>query len=461
MTTECTAVFQNDLFQGNQDLSSAAMHDAAVAAASDECAQRALFDPSQGYARKAAARIRAGLHQSGAVVSAGMPTPFDVPIGCTAGTRIEPSLGPLLFPTAQVHTDVLTSDHDRHIPFFSPAQAAVSFPNPFDSSGSNVTGMHEAPVLSRLTNALQLAFRINSNLLPEELAAPLVPIQQYLTRTRSLDSFSVSSTSGPATEWTVPSKFASAKYVPSVHAHYGGRAYPGASGRHVSAVSASNSIGSARWAVAGPIPTFNRASDSKSFASHDAARLSSSTDVPDLGNVGKLLQGPLPPQTLAQWRGSFAKASLALLSEKQPATSLIGTLRARRIAIEAAECMQLMEASDFGRNALTTVTDDPAYLKKLRASVQEEETIPQGYSFGIFPPSWPPRRAVYAIVENSRFENFMFLCIAVSCAISPSLTLRFRNVCVLPFAAICLQHKVQISSDRCIQVPSWCMSILV
>ena len=58
MTTECTAVFQNDLFQGNQDLSSASatpMHDTAVATATDECAEQALSGPSQGYARKAAA----------------------------------------------------------------------------------------------------------------------------------------------------------------------------------------------------------------------------------------------------------------------------------------------------------------------------------------------------------------------------------------------------------------------
>ena len=431
MTTECTNVFQNDLFQGNQVLSSAAatsIHGAAAGTGSDARAEAASADTSQRYAMKAAVRIRAGLkavHESpehahlreaGTDVPAYTSTPFYVHIGCTDGARKNgPNLGPILFPTtADVHTNVLTAEHDTHCSSFSPPQASILRSNPVDSFGSIFA--HDRPVLSCLTNAVQLAFQINPAIFPEQLALTLAPIKEQQVKMRSSCSVTASSISAPGTDWVVTSKFASGKYVPSVHALPVDVAYSGASRQYRSAAVASSGTGSSRWAVVKPIPTFNSTSYSRSFASHDPEPVSTCADNTGLENVDMLLQGPASSKALQGWRSSFAKAALPRLSEKQPAAHLLSTLKARKIALEAAECMQLLEASDHGRNALSAITDDPDYLKTLRASVEADDSMPQGRSFGIFPPSWPLRRAVHTLVEHPRFDNFMFLCIAVSCA---------------------------------------------
>lgn len=432
MTAECTTVFENDLFQGKPGHSSPAstsLPSTAARTGTHVGVEPAVADPSQRCARKAAARIQAGveaafdfpehyLHEFGADVLPQIATPFGVHIGHTAGARIcGPRLGPSLFPTtADVHTGLFHSEQNAEVSLFSSSQAAVICPNPSDSYEANSAALHEGPVLSRLTNALQLALRINPQVMPDELAATLAPTKNHQARIRSSSSASSNSFSATDTGHAAASRFATApKYVPSATPLHRDREYSGAPGHHRTTSAASQAAGSARWAVLRPIPVFNSASNSESLLSHEPAPSSTADGRTDLSHLDKLQTQPVVPKLLAKWKSGFAKASLKFLQEKQPAASLYGTLRARKIALEAHECIQLVEASDHGHNALSIITDEPAYLKKLREGVEEEDSMPQGHSFGIFPPNWPPRRAVSRLVEHPHFDNFMFLCIAVSC----------------------------------------------
>lgn len=356
---------------------------------------------SQNCARLAAARIQAAL-QSG-FLEAEISAPDHMDSGTHAASAISI---PFDVPIRNAES-MLPSDGNSGLPhsgnntaFLDAAQVNNSCLKSRNSYDNTMASNHSTPILSRLSQALQHALHINSQVMPEEMAAAVTPTSGRQGTVNSTSSRSASTPWAPCAAHDINSPFASApRYIPSVSVLARNSEYPGAHSRTVSP----HQPGDARWTL-----------QQRNTAVKSTPNLSQYfTTVPDSSNgpYSVEFQGlPLQHRTVV----SKSVGGQVISSKAGAGVSLRFTPKARQIAIEAAENMQLMDACDHGG---TLDKDEYAYMKKLRGSVSFQDSLPQGYSFGVFPPDWPPRRVVFTIVEHRYFDNAMSFCVALSCAL--------------------------------------------